>query len=138
MRPERVLVVDDDDAIRCVIAAHLADAGFDVCEASTLTDANRILARALFPSGPAGSTGRIDLVVLDLRLAHGESGETLITALANVTNAPAMMLVSASPDLAVPLSREFGVAWVPKPFDLDVLTATARIALDSDARPRRM
>jgi DNA-binding response OmpR family regulator len=56
-RPWRILVIDDDDAVRGCTRALLARAGFDSCEASS-ADTGLAAARAHPP----------DLILMDLRM----------------------------------------------------------------------
>jgi DNA-binding response OmpR family regulator len=63
-RARRVLVVDDDDAIRAAFVAVLRDAGYDVMEAWSTVQAMRLLL-----------SFRPDVVVLDMVLPDGHGIE---------------------------------------------------------------
>lgn len=63
----RVLLVDDDDAVRLTLGALLEDAGWVVFESTCLRDARVILAHA----------GELDVVVLDRSLPDGDGPSLL-------------------------------------------------------------
>jgi CheY-like chemotaxis protein len=120
----RVLVVDDDDAIRDVLRLLLEDEGYHV---SVAPDGERGLLAILDCAEPL-------VVLLDL-LLPGLSGEEtlaaaleyqradarrlrvkfiLITAMEGQTNTPAMIELTKQNDIPV----------IPKPFELDRLLST--------------
>lgn len=110
----RVLVVDDDPAIRTVVALALEDDGYEVLQAADVPGAEALLA------------GEVALILLDLWLPGG-SGEDLVASLEERPGPrPLVLLMTAARDVATaPLAgRVDGV--VAKPFDLDVLLARVR------------
>lgn len=121
-----VLLVEDEEAIHAPLAELFEAEGYLVEIAHDLTTARRCL-----------SLGAIDIVVLDMRLANGEFGGDFVVELADAEDAPAVVILSASPELAVPVARAYGVPWHPKPFDFDALVKTVRIAFDLDFYPIR-
>jgi two-component system KDP operon response regulator KdpE len=78
--PERILVVEDDDALRAAVAHTLGALCPDVRTAATLADAFRETAQA-----------QPDLIVLDLGLPDGD-GTELVTKLRAVTDVPVIVL----------------------------------------------
>jgi DNA-binding response OmpR family regulator len=127
-REERVhlMVVEDEDTIRELVAAWLRDEGFVVTTAGNGAEAIAQL-RDIRP----------DAIVLDLMMpimdgwAFAEACHRLI--------APAripILVVSAAHGLpqAAERLRQYGVrACLAKPFDLDVLTATVRALVERHA-----
>ncbi len=78
--PERILIVEDDDALRETLAHTLGTICRDVRTASTLADAFR----------EAGNA-KPDLIVLDLGLPDGD-GTELVTRLRALTDVPIIVL----------------------------------------------
>ena len=120
-----VLIVEDDTDIRDAITDALFEEGYSVHAASELGAARRCLGEHA-----------IDLIVLDVLLENGDYGGELLVDLIEQTDRPAVVLLSASPELAVPMAQRFGLAWVPKPFDFDVLSRVLRVALETKMRPQ--
>jgi len=111
--PATVLAIDDDPAMRAVLAAALTDAGYRVLTA-TNWEAQGV-AHELQP----------DVILLDL-LMPGLDGATLSRHLRALEATAAIPLValSARADLAAVAPTLPLDAWLPKPFDLDQLDAT--------------
>ena len=123
VRPVRpVLVVDDDVAIRRVVAAALADEGYAVVQAA---DGNAALA-AVRAAPPC-------LILLDLRMPGMDGWEFArrYRALPPPPGPPApLVCVTAAVDAAAWGAQVGAAATVGKPFDLDDLVAVvARHAL---------
>jgi len=113
--PRRVLVVDDDDALRNEIVAMLRDAGYVVSEANGALSAMRsVLA------------GSLDVVVLDLVLPDGH-GIEVARAFRAVTTTRDICVVAmtAHPEsVAFVDPRTFGAASILiKPISVDDLLA---------------
>lgn len=117
MRSHKIYLIDDDDDLRFTIALSLRDAGFDVEEFSSADDA---LPRVR--SAPPGA------VFLDYRI-EGMSAEEFVEGTRALPDAPPIVLLTGSHDIA-DLARQMRVFdWLGKPFDLDELVARARKAL---------
>jgi DNA-binding response OmpR family regulator len=112
-RDRRVLVVDDDDAIRIAFVEVLRDAGYDVAEAWSTTQAMRLLL-----------SYRPDVVVLDLVLPDGHGIEIGRAMRAIVTTARTCVVAVTSSASSVSLvdPASFGAAKILiKPVLPDVL-----------------
>ena len=79
-RPAHVLAVDDDPAMRTLIADYLADQNVRVSVAADSRDMQRVLA-----------AGEVDLVVLDLKLGQ-EDGLEIVRAVRSESNLPIIVL----------------------------------------------
>ena len=111
----RILVCDDHDLIRVIVARVLRDEGHDVTETAAAAEALDALARTPH-----------DAIVLDLHL-RAESGLAVVDGLRDAT--PVILI---SGDFAAPSPEEaarFGVAAVlPKPFEPEqLIDAVARV-----------
>ena len=117
----RVLVVDDDPAVRYTIRGVLEDAGITVTEAG---DGNAALA-AIEASAP-------DLVLTDLRMP-GMDGMALLRRIQGRPAPPRVVMITAhgSERAAVEAIKEGAFDYLRKPFDIDELLATVRRALES-------
>lgn len=122
--PGSVLVVDDDGAIRTVVAAALKREGHRVTTAASLAEMRRAL-----------GSGVPDVLVTDVVLPDGNGLDVVPTLLAEHPDLP-VIVFSAQNTLATAVrATEVGAFdYLPKPFDLDVLGAAVRSAI---ARGRR-
>ncbi|WP_404339239.1 nitrogen regulation protein NR(I) [Sphingomonas sp. MMS12-HWE2-04] len=120
----RVLVVDDDSAIRTVVAAALKREGHSVTTAASAAEMARELAR-----------GIPDVLVTDVVLPDG-NGLDLVAGLTESHPDLPVIVFSAQNTLATAVrATEVGAFdYLPKPFDLNVLTQAVRSAI---ARGRR-
>jgi CheY-like chemotaxis protein len=130
----RVLVVDDDDAIREVLRLLLEDEGYHV---SVAADGERGLVAILDCAEPL-------VVLLDL-LLPGLSGEETLTAALEYQRADtqrlhvAFILITAmevqisTPDL-IDLTKKYDIPILAKPFELDRLLSTVARAATRLAR----
>ncbi len=114
-----VLIVDDDTAIRTVVAQALRRAGHSVRTASNLAD----LARELRVRAP-------DVLVTDVMLPDGDGLEATANLSSSNPDLP-VIVFSARNTLATAVrATEAGAYdYLPKPFDLDTLTQTVAAAL---------
>jgi two-component system OmpR family response regulator len=117
----RVLLVEDEPAVREVFAEALELAGFDVLEAGDVAAALRLAEE---------SHGSLDLVVADTHLPDGDGAE-LVGRVTGRWPRVRAVLMSGSPaeDSAAPAERGRH-AFLVKPFALEVLVEAARAALD--------
>ncbi|MDT8757974.1 nitrogen regulation protein NR(I) [Sphingomonas psychrotolerans] len=114
-----VLIVDDDAAIRTVVAAALKREGHRVTTAASVAELRRALAG-----------GVPDVLVTDVVLPDG-NGLDITAALANEHPELPIIVFSAQNTLATAVrATEVGAFdYLPKPFDLDVLAQAVRGAM---------
>jgi len=118
MPTSRLLIVDDYDELREVIAMALAAEGFEIAEARSGTEA----LNALRESPP-------DLMILDIGLPDID-GVTVCEEARKFTDIPILMLTGdASPNTAARLLDLGATDYVRKPVALVELTARVRAAL---------
>jgi DNA-binding response OmpR family regulator len=113
-RPPRVLVLEDDDAIRTALALALLDEGYSVRQAADADEALAVLA-AWLP----------DLILLDIELpgSDGWVFRRAQRALPGAAGVP-VVVVSASHRLIAPSGELAPAAVFTKPFRLDELLRT--------------
>jgi DNA-binding response OmpR family regulator len=113
-RAVHVLLVEDDESLRPILARHLATKGFRVAEAGSAEEATADLESGLRPG----------LVLLDLNLPGSTGWEFLRgPALARAGNPP--VVVTTATTVNPRRLREFAVAgYLPKPFAMETLVAT--------------
>ena len=106
-----VLVVDDDAAIRTVVAAALKREGHRVTTAASVAELRREM-----------RLGEPDVLVTDVVLPDGNGLELLPALMAEHPDLP-VIIFSAQNTLATAVrATEVGAfEYLPKPFDLDVL-----------------
>jgi len=106
---QRILVVDDDDAMREMMALALAKEGYRVERASSAADGTAALEETPF-----------DLVIADIYLGDG-TGLDLVDAIERSQNETRVILVTARGSIeTAAFARSHGVFdYLAKPFDLD-------------------
>jgi CheY-like chemotaxis protein len=116
----RVLVVDDDDAMRATIVFTLSDDGYEVEEAASGDEAMRALAR------DQAAAERFALIVMDVRMP-GLSGLDTVRRLRALhrTTPIVLMTAFASPE-TMEEAQALDVPLLSKPFELAALTRLAR------------
>lgn len=101
-----VLVVDDDDRLRTLLAKYLGDNGFLVAAAADAAEARRMMQGLSF-----------DLIVLDLMMP-GESGLDFAQTLRKTDNIPILMLTAMSEaDDRIRGLEKGGDDYLTKPFE---------------------
>lgn len=117
----RVVVVDDDVAMRELVAARLEADGYDVYDAGTGAELLRMLEDVEINRFPFDG---VDLIVLDHRMP-GMTGLQAIRKLRAAHWDTPAILMTAFPDESVTLeAAHLGVSVLAKPFSLDLLTNT--------------
>jgi two-component system nitrogen regulation response regulator GlnG len=116
---KRILVIDDDAAIRLVIAEALKRDRYDVREAATIAEARELLGKSV-----------PDLLVTDVVLPDGNGLDLLPDLLARAPQLPVIVL-SAQNTLttAIRATERGAFDYLPKPFDLDELRRAVREGL---------
>ena len=84
----KVLLVDDDDAVRDMMAVTLEHKGFEVVAAASVTDALRHIATESF-----------DVLITDLHMPNPGDGFTVVTAMRHSQPKALTLLVSGYPDV---------------------------------------
>jgi CheY-like chemotaxis protein len=117
----RVLVADDDPAIRMLVARVLVRQGYEVATATDGADAIVQL-----------DANRFDLLVLDLMMPRVD-GIGVISHLQarGATTPPILVMTAAAPDILRRLPKERIAKVITKPFDLDELMRDASEAIES-------
>jgi DNA-binding NtrC family response regulator len=103
---KNILIVEDDPVLQRVFTELLGDEGYAPRAVSTIEAAIPLL-------------DGCDLVLLDLKLGE-RSGAEILDALARRDDAPAVVVMSATPTLAF-VARDFSVPFLAKPFAIDVV-----------------
>lgn len=113
----RVLVVEDDSAVRVLVCSYLRSMGYDVVDVFSLESAFRIL-----------KAGKIDAIILDLELEDGEGYDILRSKYAE---SAAVIVTSVRKDvLDRVVSFELGADdYVVKPIDLKELSLRLKRSL---------
>ena len=114
-----ILLVDDDDAVRLVVAQALRRAGHQVRTATCLADLDREL-RTKLP----------DALVTDVVLPDGDGIDHATRIVAEHGDLPVVVLSARNTLTTAVRANEAGAYdYLPKPFDLDTLTRTVAAAL---------
>ena len=114
-----ILLVDDDDAIRLVVAQALRRAGYQVRTATCLAELDREM-RAGLP----------DALITDVVLPDGDGIDHAARIAAEHARLPIIVLSARNTLTTAVRATEAGTYdYLPKPFDLDALTRTVAAAL---------
>lgn len=117
-----LLLVEDDESLRRVVARHLRGLGFDVHEAMSTEAAVDALDAGLRPA----------LVLLDLNLPGDTGWDLLRRPELLAAGAPPVVITSAT-TVSPRLLSEFRCAgYLPKPFPLETLVATVERLLAAE------
>ncbi|MFD1787292.1 nitrogen regulation protein NR(I) [Sphingomonas floccifaciens] len=120
----RILVVDDDAAIRTVVGEALRRKGYEVATVASLSDLRTALAKGL-----------PDVLVTDVVLPDGDGLDLVPQILAEHPALPIIVLSARNTlSTAVRATEAGAFDYLPKPFDLDVLAQAVAGGL---ARARR-
>jgi two-component system nitrogen regulation response regulator GlnG len=118
-RQGTILVVDDDAAIRTVVAQALRRDGHRVTTAATLAETEVQLAAAM-----------PDVLISDVVLPDGNGLDMIERLVRNYPDLPVIVLSAQNTLTTAVRSTEVGAyEYLPKPFDLDVLAHTVQSAL---------
>ena len=115
----RILLIDDDAAIRTVVTQALRRAGHEVAAVDTLAAADRVLA-----------TEAPDVLITDVVLPDGDGLEHLANVARRCPDLPVIVLSARNTLTTAVRATEAGAyEYLPKPFDLDALTKAVAGAL---------
>lgn len=116
----RILVVDDDAAIRTVVGQALRRLGHDVKTVGTLAEMHQHL-----------SGGLPDVLITDVVLPDGNGLDMVSSLLTTHPGLPVIVLSAQNTLTTAVRATEVGAFdYLPKPFDLDMLARTVKGALD--------
>jgi len=117
-RGERVLIIDDEYAVRNVLGLSLTHLGYDVLTAASGLEGVEIYAE---------ERGAFDLVILDI-LMPGLSGEDVFVRLKKMNPEVRVLLVSgfSSGEVVSRILNDGGRDFIQKPFLIDVLSRKVR------------
>jgi CheY-like chemotaxis protein len=122
----RILLAEDDAALRRMIGTRLRRDCFDVVEAVSGDDALSILKMIALHGWPLED---LDLIIMDVRMP-GVSGLELASLLREAKATTPIVLMTAYPDEELlAKTASLGVPVLAKPFDLDQLSDVAVGAL---------
>ena len=114
----KLLIVEDDDALREQLEIGLTASGFEVCFAATGTAAI-----------PAFEEHNPDLILLDLMLP-GKTGIEICTEIRQTSGVPIIMLTARTDDSDMIRGLEAGADdYVTKPYKTDVLVSRIKARL---------
>ena len=118
----KVLVVEDDDALRPIVVRHLRGQGFTVTEATSAEAATTAFAGGLKP----------DAVLLDVNLP-GDTGWDLLRGNAIVAAGSPPVVITSAGSVSPKRLMEFRCAgWLPKPFPMETLVDTLDRLINAD------
>jgi DNA-binding NtrC family response regulator len=113
----KVLLVDDDDAVRTMMCVTLQHKGFEVVAAASVTEALKHI-----------STDRFDVLITDLHMPNPGDGFTVVTAMRHSQPDALTLLVSGYPDVQRAMAAILLEAdeIMVKPFDIGKLADLVR------------
>jgi DNA-binding response OmpR family regulator len=132
MKRPRLLIVEDDDAVRLVLVYAFEVQGYDVLSASDGAAFAEVVSGALLLDGPRLP----DAIITDVSLPSFE-GLSIVEGFRRAGwNVPVFVISALPPDeLAPRVERLGGAFFFPKPFDLCGLEERVRQVLASPAAP---
>ena len=124
----RVLLVDDDDAVREMMSSSLESKGFEVVAVGGVTEALKYIATESF-----------EVLITDLHMPNAGDGFTVISAMRHSQPTALTMLVSGYPDVKSAMEAIILEAdeIVVKPFGVNRLAELVRERLRSQKPPDR-
>jgi DNA-binding response OmpR family regulator len=127
--PHRVLLVDDDDAVRYMMTATLEHKGFEVVAASNVPEALKHIV-----------TDNFDVLITDLHMPNPGDGFTVVTAMRHSQPNALTLLVSGHPDVQSAMDAILLEAdeIIVKPFEVGKLADQLRDKMLSRKRTARI
>ncbi|MCW4009526.1 MAG: response regulator [Candidatus Bathyarchaeota archaeon] len=128
MKPQsRILIIDDDENIRKVVAAILQDQGYKVDTAESGSEAIDKTGKSHF-----------DLMLVDIRLPDME-GTELLNKVHDTSPRIRKIIVTGYPTLrnAVTAVNKGADAYIMKPFDVDKMLEIVKDQLEKQAQERK-
>lgn len=129
MTTSRVLVVDDDEAIRVMVQEGLQRDGFEVVAASNVSDALRHIA-----------TEKFDVLLSDLHMPLAGDGFTLVSAMRHTHPKALTVVLSGYPALSEAMATILSQAdeILVKPFQIGSITELIRTRLADPRTVKRV
>src|SRR5580658_6276762 len=121
--PAKILLVDDDNAIRFSLSKILEHHGFNVSSAANVSDALRLISSESF-----------DILLSDLHMPGPGDGLTVVSAMRHANPKAATILISAYPDMtkaAAAILRQADEV-ILKPVKAAAVVETIRRRLDQE------
>lgn len=125
MTGKKVLVVDDDEAIRALLRVHLTNAGYAVLLAEDAVAAGRMI----YGSPP-------DLLIVDVELPYLNGLEFAATMMADATAPQVPIILITVHDRFVEQAQVLGVECLVKPFYAHELLESVARTLEKSAQWR--
>ncbi|MGA1825459.1 MAG: response regulator [bacterium] len=125
-KQQRILLAEDDDEMRALLAQSLRKAGYEVIE---YPDGTSLLDDIIYCFLlDKEEYGQIDLVISDFRMPGGVSGMEILKRMHKKEGFPPMILITAFGDENIhAAAAQFGVAAMfDKPFDINDLVTKVR------------
>lgn len=114
----RVLVVDDDCALRKVMAFSLAERGCRVHQIGSAVDLTRVVETITTNAWPEEG---VDLIVIDLKMPGVDGIEALRALRASGDSTPVLLITAFPEPEARSRAAALGIALLAKPFRLSAL-----------------
>jgi DNA-binding response OmpR family regulator len=113
----KVLLVDDDDAVRTMMSLTLEHKGFEVVPATNVTEALKLI-----------TTESFDVLITDLNMPNPSDGFAVITAMRHIQPKALTLLVSGYPDVKSAIDAIFLEAdeIIVQPFEAETLADLIR------------
>jgi DNA-binding response OmpR family regulator len=125
-RVARVLLAEDDEAFRALMASVLRSSGYEVLEAA---DGIELLDHVAFGLMRGEANRTFDLLVADIKMP-GHTGLEILNGMRSVSLAVPVILITAFGDAETHKSAyELGARVLDKPFDLSELELAVAAAL---------
>ncbi|WP_369414442.1 response regulator [Corallococcus soli] len=126
-RPPRILVAEDDDAMRALLVRTLERAGYGVVEVEDGFELGDYLAMM---RGQGGTLEPVDLIISDVRMPGRTGLEALERLRGQGVSCPVLLLSAFADAETHEEARRLGARQLlDKPVDLDVLKAAVREAV---------
>jgi DNA-binding NtrC family response regulator len=122
---KRVLVVEDDEAGRNMMADLLVDAGYNVHSASDGQEALSEMKRRHF-----------DVVITDYRMPRLDGMKFLSLSRIEWPDTPVVMVSGETPDISEAAVRQGAYAWLHKPYEPTILVEIVRDAAQASQESR--
>ena len=119
-RAARVLVAEDDDAMRAFLVRTLEGTGYDVTEVRTGTELSTYLANALQNRENQDHVEMVDMIVSDILLPGKTAIDILMAFRDAIENTPVILITALDDDITRETAIRLGATAVfDKPFNID-------------------